>query len=77
MLNVLIAADVVILDEVSILKNADFAWAIKVLRKAEKFKEKKIRMIVSGDFSQLLPVVTKSDVSILKKFKFFDVGFTF
>lgn len=77
MLNVLIAADVVILDEVSILKNADFAWAIKVLRKAEKFKEKKIRMIVSGDFSQLLPVVTKSDVSILKKFKFDESGLAF
>lgn len=77
MLNILIAADVVILDEVSMLKNADFAWAIKVLRKAEKFKEKKIRMIVSGDFSQLLPVVTKSDASMLKKFKFDDSGLSF
>ncbi len=77
MLNVLIAADVVILDEVSMLKNADFAWAVKVLRKAEKFKEKKIRMIVSGDFSQLLPVVTKSDAGMLKKFKFDDSGLAF
>lgn len=77
MLNVLIAADVVILDEVSMLKNADFAWAVKVLRKAEKYKEKKIRMIVSGDFSQLLPVVTKADASVLKKFGFDESGLAF
>ena len=55
MLSVLIAADVVIIDEISMLKNTDFAWAVKVLRKAEKFKEGKIRLIISGDFSQLLP----------------------
>jgi hypothetical protein len=77
MLNVLIAADVVIIDEISMLKNADFAWAIKVLRKAEKFKEGKIRLIVSGDFSQLLPVVTKSDAKLLKKFKFDESGLAF
>lgn len=77
MLNVLILADVVILDEVSMFKNADFAWAVKVLRKAEKFKGKKIRFIVSGDFSQLLPVVTKSDAKVLKKFKFDESGLAF
>ena len=77
MLNVLVAADIVIIDEISMLKNADFAWAVKVLRKAEKIKEDKIRMIVSGDFSQLLPVVTKSDAKILKKFKFDESGLAF
>lgn len=77
MLNVLVAADVVIIDEIGMLKNADFAWAIKVLRKAEKYKEGKIRMIVSGDFSQLLPVVTKADAKILKKFKFDESGLAF
>lgn len=77
MLNVLIAADVVMLDEVSMFKNADFAWAVKVLRKAEKFKGSKIRLIVSGDFSQLLPVVTKADAKILKKFKFDESGLAF
>ena len=77
MLNVLVAADIVIIDEISMLKNADFAWAVKVLRKAEKIKEGKIRMIVSGDFSQLLPVVTKSDAKILKKFKFDESGLAF
>lgn len=77
MLNVLIAADVIIIDEISMLKNADFAWAIKVLRKAEKFKGSKIRVIVSGDFSQLLPVVTKSDAKLLRKFKFDESGLAF
>ena len=77
MLSVLIAADVVIIDEISMLKNTDFAWAVKVLRKAEKFKEGKIRLIVSGDFSQLLPVVTKSDATFLKKFKFDESGLAF
>lgn len=77
MLNVLIAADVVIIDEISMLKNSDFAWAVKVLHKAEKFKGSKIRMIVSGDFSQLLPVVTKNDAKILKKYKFDESGLAF
>lgn len=77
MLNVLVAADVVILDEVSMLKNADFAWAVKVLRKAEKFKGKKIRLITSGDFSQLLPVVTGADARVLKKFGFDESGLAF
>lgn len=77
MLNVLIAADVVIIEEISMLKNADFAWAVKVLRKAEKFKNGKIRLITSGDFSQLLPVVKKTDARILKKFKFDESGLAF
>ena len=77
MLNVLVAADIAIIDEISMLKNADFAWAVKVLRKAEKIKGGKIRMIVSGDFSQLLPVVTKADAKILKKFKFDESGLAF
>ncbi len=77
MLNVLIAADVVIIEEISMLKNADFAWAVKVLRKAEKLKGSRIRLIVCGDFSQLLPVVTKSDAKLLKKFKFDESGLAF
>lgn len=76
-LNLLVQSDVVIIDEISMFKNSDFSFAIKVLRKAEKLKGKKIRVIVCGDFSQLPPVVKKSEVSLLKKFGFDVSGFAF
>lgn len=77
MLNPLIQADVVIIDEISMFKNSDFSFAIKVLRKAEKFKGSKIRVIVCGDFSQLPPVVRKTEEKLLKKFGFDVSGFAF
>lgn len=76
-LNLLLQADVVIIDEISMFKNSDFSFAIKVLRKAEKLKDKKIRVIVCGDFSQLPPVVRKGDEKLLKKFGFDVSGFAF
>lgn len=76
-LNLLVKSDVVIIDEISMFKNSDFSFAIKVLRKAEKLKGSKIRVIVSGDFSQLPPVVRKGDEKLLKKFGFDVSGFAF
>ena len=58
-------------------KNSDFSFASKVLRKAEKLKGSKIRVIVSGDFSQLPPVVRKADEKLMKKFGFDLSGFAF
>lgn len=59
------------------LKILIFSFAIKVLRKAEKLKGSKIRVIVSGDFSQLPPVVRKADEKLMKKFGFDLSGFAF
>lgn len=73
----LILADTVIIDEISMARNDAFAFAMKVHKKAEKEKGKKIRLIVVGDFSQLPPVVTKEDAKYLKKFKFDPSGFVF
>lgn len=73
----LIKADTVIIDEISMCRNDSFAFAMKVLKKAEKLKGKRIRLIVVGDFFQLPPVVTKNDAKLLKKFKFDVSGFAF
>lgn len=56
------------MDEISMARNDVFRFAIKVIRKAEKIKGSKVRIIVSGDFSQLPPVVKKNETSFLKKF---------
>lgn len=77
MLNVIANADTIILDEVSMARNAEFAFMIKVIRKAEKIKGSKIRIIVSGDFSQLPPVVKKTEIKLMKKFKFHESGYAF
>lgn len=77
MIKALINADVVLIDEISMARNAEFAYAIKVLRHAEKIKGKKIRVIVVGDFSQLPPVVTEKDKPILKKLGFHESGYCF
>lgn len=77
MLNPLLQANVVVIDEISMFKNSDFTFAMKVLRKAELLKGSKIRVIVSGDFSQLPPVVRKTDVNLMKKFGFDVSGYPF
>lgn len=73
----LIKADVVIIDEISMCRNDTFSFMYKVLKKAERLKGKRIRLIVVGDFSQLPPVVTTSDAKLLKKFGFDTSGFAF
>ena len=77
MLKVIAQADVIFLDEVSMMRNDNFSFMIKVIRRAEKLKGSKIRLIVSGDFSQLPPVVKKTELGILKKFGFDTSGYPF
>lgn len=77
MLKPLVQSDVIVIDEISMFKNSDFSFAIKVLRKAERLKGSKIRVIVSGDYSQLPPVVKKADEKIMKKFGFDISGYAF
>ena len=76
-IKVLAAADVVIVDEISMERNDVFSFMVRVLKKAEKQKGSKIRLIVSGDFSQLPPVVQKGDEKLLKKFGFNTSGYPF
>ncbi len=77
MLQVIACADVVIIDEIGNCRNDVFRFAIKVIRKAEKIKGKKIRIIVCGDFSQLPPVVKKDEIKLMKKFGLDPSGYAF
>lgn len=70
-------ASTIILDEVSLLRNDAFSFMIRVIRKAEKLYGKKYRLIVVGDFSQLPPIVTKKDESLLARYGFDKSGFAF
>lgn len=76
-LKTLAACDYIIIDEISMARSDVFAFAMKVLHKAEKVKGSKIRLIVVGDFSQLPPVVPKNEKKMLKKFGFDESGFAF
>lgn len=60
-------ADTVIIDEISMCRADVFSFLIRVLKHAEKKRGKKIRLIVSGDFSQLPPVMTKNDISDFRR----------
>lgn len=77
MLKPIIQADTIIIDEISMARNDAFSFMIKVIRKAEKIKGSKIRIIVCGDFNQLPPVVKKEDIKLMKKFNFDESGFVF
>lgn len=76
-LNLISKADTVIVDEIPMLRNDAFSFMVKVIRKAEKIKGSKIRLIVAGDLWQLPPVVTKNDIKLLKKFGFHESGYCF
>ena len=74
---ILAAADTVIIDEISMCRNDVFSFMIRVLRKAERKKGSRIRVIASGDFYQLPPVVQKKELKFFKKFDLDPSGFPF
>lgn len=76
-LRVIAAADTIVIDEVSMARCDNFSYMIKVIRKAEKVKGQKIRIIASGDFSQLPPVVKKDEEKLMRKYKFDLSGYPF
>ncbi|MBO5434375.1 AAA family ATPase [bacterium] len=77
MLLPIVKANTVIIDEISMCRNDVFSYMVKVLRKAERIKGSKIRVIVCGDFSQLPPVVKKTEVKLMKKFGLHESGYAF
>lgn len=76
-LKIIAQADTIIIDEISMCRNDVFRFAVKVIRKAEKIKGSKIRIIVSGDFSQLPPVIKKGEDKLMKKFGLDASGYAF
>lgn len=68
-------ADVVIIDEISMCRCDVFSFMARVLHAAQRKKGSKIRLICSGDFMQLPPVV--NDVKELRKYGFDPSGFPF
>lgn len=69
--------DTIIIDEISMLRNDAFSFAVRVLQKAEQLYGKKLRLIVSGDFSQLPPIVKKTEERYFTKYGFDKSGFCF
>ena len=76
-IKVLAKADAIVIDEVSMMRNDAFSYAMRVLKKAEREKGSRIRVILTGDFSQLPPVVQKKDEKFLKKFGYDLSGYAF
>ena len=70
-------ADTLIIDEISMASAPMFSYAMQVLKLAKRATGKKIRLIVVGDFSQLPPVVTKTEEKYYKKYGFDKSGFCF
>ena len=73
----LAAADAVLIDEISMCRSDVFSFAMRVLKKAEKRKGSRIRIIAAGDFAQLPPVVTVEDAKRMKKAGLDPSGYAF
>ena len=61
-------ADVIVIDEVSMVRMDLFDAIIVSVRKIENKQKRKIQLILAGDFCQLPPVVTSKDKSLLDAF---------
>lgn len=72
-------ANIIIIDEISMVRADVFQYVARVIAKAEEKAEKHIQLIVVGDFFQLPPVVTKADRQALISLWGYDLqeGFAF
>ena len=59
--------DVIIIDEISMVRIDYFAYIAKIIKKANKYRKVPIQLIVSGDFCQLPPIMTKAELKILAR----------
>ena len=73
------AADVIIIDEISMVRMDLFDAVVAGIRKAEKKKNKKIQVVVCGDFCQLPPVINNNagDRKLLEQYYNRDIGLGF
>lgn len=76
-LDIIGEADVIIIDEISMARNDVFRYVMRTIRKAESAYDKRIRVIVCGDFSQLPPVVKTNEPKMLKQNGLDPCGFAF
>lgn len=60
-LNEIKKADIIIIDEISMVSNDVFTYVWKCLKKLENETNRKRQLIVCGDFCQLPPVIKKED----------------
>lgn len=58
----------IIIDEINMVRIDVFSKLIKTLRFVEQQTQKKIQVIVLGDFGQIQPVATAADLALLKEF---------
>lgn len=61
--------DVLVIDEISMVRADLFGKVIAVKREAEHLYHKKIQMIVCGDFHQIAPVVKDSERPLMKRYE--------
>lgn len=74
----LINTDILIIDEISMCRVDVFEYVASYILEANKYRKRynkhTIQLIVSGDFFQLPPIITKYDKEILDKYYGHDVG---
>lgn len=71
------AADIIVIDEISMCRNDVFEYIYACVKKIKKELNKTIQLIVVGDFYQLPPVVTKYEKNKLRNFGLDITGFCF
>ena len=68
-------ADVIIIDEISMVRSDILQFIYNTLQKNKKKNKKKIQVVVVGDFSQLPPVCKKEDLKTLQEKKMYGSKF--
>lgn len=76
-INALIGVDTLLIEEISMLRNDVFDYICRVIKRVNKLYKQHTRLIVTGDFYQLPPVVSKTEHSKLKTFGYDLSGYCF
>ena len=62
------AADIIVIDEIGTCRCDLFSYCIRSIRESERRRPRSVRIIVTGDFNQLGPVVTGKDRAPMTKY---------